>query len=54
MPVESGDKIGDVDPRGFTDDLEHISDKTQRVAEGVLEAIVLNRDRLRVGEAAQV
>ncbi len=54
VPVESGDKIGDVDPRGFTDDLEHISDKTQRVAEGVLEAIVLNRDRLRVGEAAQV
>lgn len=54
VPVETGDKIGDVDPRGITDDLEHISDKTQRVAEGVLEAIVLNRDRLRVGEAAQV
>lgn len=43
VPVEVGDKIGDIDPRGVTDDLEHISDKARRVAEGVLEAIVLNR-----------
>ncbi|HUK14589.1 MAG TPA: hypothetical protein VLW17_14925 [Thermoanaerobaculaceae bacterium] len=46
VPVESGDKIGDVDPRGVTGDIEHISDKAQRVAEGVLEAIVLHRERL--------
>lgn len=43
VPVEVGDKIGDIDPRGVTDDLEHISDKARRVAEGVLEAIVLSR-----------
>jgi xanthine dehydrogenase accessory factor len=47
VPVEAGDKIGDVDPRGMTDDLAHVSDKAQRVAEGVLEAIVLNVARLR-------
>ncbi len=47
VPVEAGDKIGDIDPRGVTDDLAHVSDKAQRVAEGVLEAIVLNADRLR-------
>ncbi len=54
VPVETGDKIGDVDPRGITDDLEHISDKAQRVAEGVLEAIVLNKDRVQPREAARV
>ena len=47
IPVEAGDRLGDVDPRGFTDDLAHISDKAQRVAEGVLEAMVLNTDLLR-------
>jgi len=47
IPVEAGDRLGDIDPRGFTDDLAHISDKAQRVAEGVLEAMVLNADRLR-------
>jgi xanthine dehydrogenase accessory factor len=47
VPVEPGDKIGDIDPRGVTDDLDHISDKAQRIAEGVLEAIVLHADRLR-------
>jgi xanthine dehydrogenase accessory factor len=52
VPVETGDKIGDIDPRGITEDLRHISDKAQRVAEGVLEAIVLERDRLRLREAA--
>lgn len=41
VPVEPGDKIGDIDPRGFTEDLAHISDKARRVAEGVLEAIVV-------------
>ena len=51
VPVEAGDKIGDIDPRGITEDLEHISDKAQRVAEGVLEAIVLEKDRLRLREA---
>ena len=52
VPVETGDKIGDIDPRGITEDLLHISDKAQRVAEGVLEAIVLERDRLVPREAA--
>jgi xanthine dehydrogenase accessory factor len=47
VPVEAGDRLGDIDPRGVTDDLNHISDKAQRVAEGVLEAMVLNADRLR-------
>jgi xanthine dehydrogenase accessory factor len=50
VPVEPGDKIGDIDPRGFTGDLEHISDKAQRVAEGVHEAIVLQADRLHLRE----
>ena len=53
VPVDAGDKIGDVDPRGFTEDLAHVSDKAQRVAEGVLEAIVLHSDRLRSLEAAR-
>ncbi|MGE5236689.1 MAG: selenium-dependent molybdenum cofactor biosynthesis protein YqeB [Acidobacteriota bacterium] len=53
VPVEAGDKIGDVDPRGFTDDLSHVSDKAQRVAEGVLEAIVLHIDLLRSAEKAR-
>ena len=53
VPVEAGDKIGDIDPRGMTEDLEHISDKAQRVAEGVHEAIVLNGDRLHVRERAR-
>jgi xanthine dehydrogenase accessory factor len=48
VPVEGGDKIGDIDPRGMTGDLEHISDKAQRVAEGVHEAIVLNQNRVRL------
>ncbi len=51
VPVEAGDKLGDIDPRGFTEDLEHVSDKAQRVAEGVLEAIVLEKDRLRLRDA---
>lgn len=53
VPVEAGDKIGDIDPRGVTDDLAHVSDKAQRVAEGVLEAIVLNAHRLRRGAAVR-
>jgi xanthine dehydrogenase accessory factor len=39
-PVKSGDRIADVDPRGRTDDLDHISDKSRRVAEGVHEALL--------------
>ena len=53
VPVDAGDKIGDVDPRGLTEDLAHVSDKALRVAEGVLEAIVLHCDRLRIPEAAR-
>ena len=40
VPVKKGDRIADVDPRGTTDDLDHISDKSRRVAEGVHEALL--------------
>ena len=40
VPVKKGDRIADVDPRGRTDDLDHLSDKSLRVAEGVLEAVL--------------
>ena len=40
VPVKANDKIGDVDPRGTTDDLDHVSDKSHRVAEGVHEALL--------------
>lgn len=40
VPVKSGDRIADIDPRGRTDDLDHISDKSHRVAEGVHEALL--------------
>ena len=40
VPVKAGDRIGDVDPRGTTDDLDHVSDKSHRVAEGVHEALL--------------
>lgn len=53
VPVETGDKIGDIDPRGLTEDIEHVSDKAQRVAEGVLEALVLHKDQVRPKEAAE-
>ena len=39
-PVKTGDRIADIDPRGKTDDIDHISDKSKRVAEGVLEALL--------------
>lgn len=40
VPVKAGDRIGDVDPRGTTEDLDHVSDKSHRVAEGVHEALL--------------
>jgi len=40
VPVKAGDRIGDIDPRGATDDLDHVSDKSHRVAEGVHEALL--------------
>jgi len=40
VPVKKGDRIADIDPRGSTDDLDHISDKSRRVAEGVHEALL--------------
>lgn len=54
VPVKSGDRIADVDPRGRTDDLDHISDKSHRVAEGVHEALlglieVLDQQRRSAG-----
>ncbi|HPS77901.1 MAG TPA: selenium-dependent molybdenum cofactor biosynthesis protein YqeB [Thermoanaerobaculaceae bacterium] len=52
VPVNTGDKLGDIDPRGFTGDLNHLSDKAVRVAEGVHEAIVLNLDRLHLDAAS--
>jgi xanthine dehydrogenase accessory factor len=48
VPVAAGDRLGDIDPRGITEDLNHISDKAMRVAEGVLEALILNIERLPV------
>lgn len=50
VPVRAGDRIGDVDPRGRTDDLEHISDKAHRVAEGVHEALLGLLDGLETRE----
>jgi len=47
VPVKKGDRIGDVDPRGHTDDLDHISDKSRRVAEGVHEALLDLMENLR-------
>lgn len=46
VPVKRGDRIGDVDPRGRTADLDHISDKSRRVAEGVHEALLGLIDQL--------
>ena len=40
VPVQDGDRIADIDPRGITEDLNHISDKSHRVAEGVHEALM--------------
>jgi xanthine dehydrogenase accessory factor len=40
VPVKKGDRIADIDPRGNTEDLDHISDKSRRVAEGVHEALL--------------
>jgi hypothetical protein len=40
VPVKQGDRIADIDPRGNTEDLNHISDKSRRVAEGVHEALL--------------
>jgi xanthine dehydrogenase accessory factor len=38
-PVESGQKLGDVDPRPDAPDPQRISDKSQRIGAGVLEAV---------------
>lgn len=53
VPVKTGDKIGDVDPRGRTDDLDHLSDKTRRVAEGVHEALLGLLELLPAAERQQ-
>jgi len=52
VPVSAGDKIGDIDPRGKTADLDHISDKSRRVAEGVLEALVRILSEEKQGQQA--
>jgi xanthine dehydrogenase accessory factor len=54
VPVKQGDRIADIDPRGNTEDLDHISDKARRVAEGVHEALLgliaeMERRRPRAG-----
>ena len=54
VPVKANDRIGDVDPRGTTDDLDHVSDKSHRVAEGVHEALLalvaeMNTSKWRAG-----
>jgi xanthine dehydrogenase accessory factor len=49
VPVKAGDRIGDVDPRGRTEDVDHISDKSHRVAEGVHEALLGLLDEVGVG-----
>jgi xanthine dehydrogenase accessory factor len=55
VPVKKGDRIADIDPRGRTDDLEHVSDKAHRVAEGVHEAILglLAETEMRRRESAK-
>jgi xanthine dehydrogenase accessory factor len=53
VPVKTGDRIADVDPRGRTDDLDHISDKSRRVAEGVHEALLGLVHLLPVERAAE-
>jgi len=52
VPVSAGDKLGDIDPRGATDDLDHISDKSRRVAEGVLEALIRILSEAKQGQQA--
>jgi xanthine dehydrogenase accessory factor len=46
VPVKTGDRIGDVDPRGRTEDIDHVSDKAHRVAEGVHEALLNLLDQI--------
>ena len=45
VPVTRGMKIGDVDPRGDGVDCHSISDKARAVGRGVLEAILVHRER---------
>jgi xanthine dehydrogenase accessory factor len=46
-PVETGMKIGDVDPRGDSVQYLHISEKARAIASGVLEAILLHLNQVR-------
>ncbi len=43
--VEAGVKLGDIDPRGPAVDAGRISDKARAVAAGVLEAVLLRREK---------
>lgn len=45
LEVEEDQKIGDIDPRGITDYCFKISDKSNAVAGGVLEAVLFFRNR---------
>lgn len=38
--VESGFKIGDIDPRGASADFTSVSDKARAIGGGVLEALM--------------
>jgi xanthine dehydrogenase accessory factor len=40
LPVEAGQKVGDIDPRGVTEYCFTLSDKARAIAGGVLEAIL--------------
>jgi xanthine dehydrogenase accessory factor len=45
--VSAGQKIGDIDPRGIPAHCSRISDKSNSIAGGVLEAILTRFDEER-------
>ncbi|WP_051822308.1 selenium-dependent molybdenum cofactor biosynthesis protein YqeB [Desulfonatronum thiodismutans] len=49
VAVETGLKLGDVDPRGETWRCRRVSDKARAVGRGVLQAVLVHLDGLRAG-----
>jgi xanthine dehydrogenase accessory factor len=49
LPVQAGEKVGDVDPRGIVEHCFTISDKARAIAGGVLEAILHARQQRALG-----